>query len=221
MKRVIGFLVGMVLGVNAVTLALYFFPFAHEGRTAALLGRAEKADEVFTARVLGDASAATHGGAFPFKPFPEGIPSLDDPNLASAFALIIKIRDAEDRVIGFGTELEVALPESRLLFGRVMTDTYWTIVIPGRGTLFLHETEDNWNLVKDVYLPMLTSGRDWSGEWINVNTIGPRDDWHGVVVGGTGEFAGKTGRFLEVGTLRSATRDGALGGILELRLFFN
>ena len=221
MKRVLGFLVGLVLGANAVTLALYFFPFPHEARTAELLGRDEKPDETLTARVLGDAIAATHGGAFPFKPFPEGIPALADPNLASAFGLIIKIRDGAENVVGFGTELEVALPESRLLFGRVMTDTYWTIVLPGRGTLFLYETEDNWNLVKNVYLPMLATGRDWEGEWRNVNTVGPRRDWHGVIEGGTGEFAGASGRFLEIGNLRSATRAGDLGGLLELRLFLD
>ena len=104
-------------------------------------------------------------------------------------------------------------------FGKVVR-AFWTIALPGRGTLFLYETEDNWTLFKEVFLPMLLTGQDWSGEWLNVNTVGPLDDWHGLIVGGTGEFAGVTGTFLEVGTLRSATRAGALGGELELRLFY-
>jgi len=101
-----------------------------------------------------------------------------------------------------------------------MTDTYWTVVLPGRGALFMQQTENNWRLFKQVLLPMLLSRHDWSGNWRNVNTSGPGRDGHGIVVGGTGEFAGAAGTFLEIGTLRSATLQGELGGMLELRMFF-
>jgi hypothetical protein len=217
-----GFLVGAVLGSVTVGAALYVFPFDHLSRTARVLAstKVEKGDESVFLRVLGDAIAGTHGGKFPFKPFPEGIKMLAGPNLGDGFAFLTKTRNAAEEISGFATELEVASPESSFLGGRIMTDTYWTVVLPGRGTLFLYQTENNWKLVKDVFLPMLLTRRDWSGEWLNVNTFGPRPDGRGIIVGGTGKFAGRGGTFLEIGRLRSATLAGELGGILELRLFF-
>ncbi len=219
----IGVVLGAVLGAASVGVGLYVFPFDHEARTAGMLAAAdaEAASESIYVRVLDDAFAGTHGGRFPFKPFPDGIRSLAGPNLADGFALITKARDGTKEIAGFATELEVASPQSRLLSGRIMTETYWTVVLPGRGTLFLHETENNWKLVKEVLLPMLVTRRDWAGEWRNVNTFGPRPVGRGIIVGGTGKFAGAAGTFLEIGTLRSATLAGELGGILELRLFFD
>jgi hypothetical protein len=219
---VAGALLGAVLGALAACAGLYVFPFTHEARTEQVLvdADAETASESVYVRVLGDAIAATHGGQFPFKPFPEGIQPLAGPSLANGFALITKARDATNEIAGFATELEVASPESRFLAGLIMTETFWTVVLPGRGTLFLYQTENNWRLMKEVMLPMLLTRRDWSGEWRNVNTFGPRPDGRGIIVGGTGKFSGAAGTFLEIGTLRSATLAGELGGVLELRLFF-
>ncbi len=218
-----GIVLGAVLGAAVPLVGLYVFPFEHEARTAGLLAAAdaEARSESIYVRVLDDAIAGTHGGRFPFRPFPDGIRSLAGANLADGFALLTKARDGTQEVAGFATELEVASPESRLLAGRIMTETYWTVVLPGRGTLFLYETENNWRLVKEVLLPMLLTRRDWAGEWRNVNTFGPRPEGRGIIVGGTGKFAGAAGTFLEIGTLRSATLAGELGGILELRLLFD
>ena len=217
---VAGAVLGFVLGAAAVAGGLYVFPFEHLSRTDPRRADVEAGSESISLRVMEDAIAATHGGRFPLQPVPPGIASLAGVNLADSFAFITKARDSTNEIAGFATELEVASPESRLLAGKIMTDTYWTVVLPARGTLFLHQTENNWRLTKDVQLPMLFTGRDWSGEWLNVNTFGPRRDGRGVIVGGTGEFTGVTGTFLEIGTLRSATLAGALGGVLELRLFF-
>ena len=119
--------------------------------------------------------------------------------------------------MGLATELEVLSPTSRLLAGRLVTDTYWTLVLPGRGTLYLHQTENNWKLARTIALPALLLGRDWSGEWTSVNTFGPLPDGTGRVVGGTGEFSSARGRFIEVGELRRFSSSGEMEFTMELR----
>ena len=99
-----------------------------------------------------------------------------------------------------------------------MTHTLWSIIVPGRGALHLYQTENNWRLFKQVLLPMLITGKDYDGEFTGVNTLGPLDGYRGLVVGGTGEFAGITGSFIEIGTLRHMTPDGTMSGVMELRV---
>jgi hypothetical protein len=66
----------------------------------------------------------------------------------------------------------------------VVWDTDWTLVIPGRGTLYLRQKEIGW----------------------------------GEIVGGAGEFAGVTGRFLEIDTLTGFHPGGIMMGRVEFRL---
>jgi hypothetical protein len=168
--------------------------------------------------VPGHEVALTHGGIVPMAPFPDGIPTLTEPNVRLGLGLVTKLRDVTDEVVGFATELEAASPATSLSQGRIMADTFWTVVVPGRGTLFLHETEDNWNLLTRIALPSLLLRRDWNGDWTNVNTVGPRPDGRGVVVGGTGEFASASGSFIEVGRLKRFTAAGAMEFTMELRV---
>ena len=220
-RVVLAGLAGTLIGALLVCVAVYLFPYSHQSRTERVLAGFERCEgtvETFFLDIPGSLVAATHGGAFPFKPFPAGMPLLDDPHLKSGFAIITKILDSDGEVIGFATELETASPESSLLRGRLMTDTYWSLAIPGRGSVHLYQTENNWRLVKSVALPAALSGKGWSGHWTNVNTLGPLPNGRGVIIGGSGAFEGITGTFIEVGTLENYSPDGALAGKIELRL---
>ena len=212
---------GFATGALLVLLALYLWPFAFESRDpvalAAINGVADR--ESFMLNITGDNILATHGGAFPFKPFPASVAVMKDPALHDVFALLTKFRAGPNgEVIGFGTELEIAHGDSSLLRGLFMTHTLWSVVVPGRGTLHLYQVENNWRLLKRVVLPMLLTGRPFSGIFTGVNTLGPLPDYRGIVVGGTREFAGLTGSFVEIGTLRELHPDGTVSGQLELRV---
>jgi hypothetical protein len=214
---------GVLTGAIVVAGALYVWPFESENRTPiALQGIGSSADattESFFLNITGDTVLATHGGAFPFKPLPEGIALLGNGQTPNTFALVTKFRDRPDGdIVAFGTELEIAHPGSNFLLGKIMTHTVWSIVVPGRGALHLYQTENNWSLFKQVMLPMLLSGKAFDGEFSGVNTLGPLDGYRGLVVGGTGDFAGSTGSFIEIGTLRHLTPDGSMGGLMELRV---
>ncbi len=173
LKYLLSVLVGLFAGVVLVVLALYLWPFDFEKRSERILSAATDAGttESFILRIHGDNVLGTHGGTFPFKPFPEGIPMLDGGNLAHTFALVTKFRDRVDgEVVAFGTELEIAHADSSFLSGRIMTHTVWSIVVPGRGTVHLYQIENNWRMFKHISLPMMLSGEEFNGEFVGEST---------------------------------------------------
>ena len=217
-------ILGFAAGAMLVLVALYLWPFSFIDRDpiaiAALDGIKDR--ESFSLNITADNLLATHGGAFPFKPFPASLSVLPDPSLHDIFALVTKFRAGPGgEVIGFGTELEIAHEHSSLLRGLVMTHTLWSIVVPGRGTLHLYQVENNWRLLKRVVIPMLLTGRSFDGDFTGVNTLGPLPDYRGIVVCGTNEFAGLTGSFVEIGSLRHMQPDGTLSGVMELRIGYD
>jgi hypothetical protein len=218
MIRLLAFLLGLVAGAAGAAV-LYARWIDHSERSLAALEAFPKDGvEWFFLDVPGHEVALTHGGIVPMAPFPPGIASLGEPNVRLGLGLVTKLRDVTGDVVGFASELEAASPETSLAQGRIMTDTFWTVVVPGRGALFLHQTEDNWDLVTRIALPAILLRRDWTGDWTNVNTVGPRPDGRGAVVGGSGEFAGARGSFIEVGRLRRFGAAGAMEFTMELRV---
>ncbi|MEW6443871.1 MAG: hypothetical protein AB1640_23245 [bacterium] len=214
---------GLLGGVLLACAAVYFFPYAHVSRAERMLAAPESCAsraESFFMEIPGNIVAATHGGSFPFDPFPPGMALLGDPALASGLAVLTKLRDARGEVIGFATELETISPQSSLLRGLLMTDTYWSLILPGRGTVHLYQTENNWKFVKKVVLPAVLKRSPWSGNWPDLHTHGPGTDGRGRIVGGSGEFRGISGSFVEIGTTRSFSPDGGLAGEIELRLCY-
>jgi hypothetical protein len=213
---------GWLAGGIVAAGVLYLWPFSFENRTPVAIERINSSagtTESFFLNITRDNVLATHGGAFPFKPFPQGIGPLGNGQTPNTFALVTKFRDRPDGdVVAFGTELEISHPDSSFVRGKLMTHTLWSIVVPGRGAVHLYQTENNWRLFKQVMLPMLLSGKPFDGEFVGVNTLGPLEDYRGRVVGGTGDFAGITGSFIEIGTLRHFTSDGDMAGVMELRI---
>lgn len=216
---------GFCIGFLVVLTALYLWPFPFENRTESALEKIAEGEgktESFFLNITGDTVLLTHGGAFPFQPIPEGMAHVGSGQAPNTLVLVSKFRHQPDEeVLAFGTELEISHTGSRLLFGRIMTHTVWSIVVPGRGALHLYQHENNWRTIKRVIAPMLLTGKDFDGEHHGVNTFGPLPDYHGLVLGGTGEFAGATGRFVEIGTLTKASADGRIQGLMELRVKFD
>jgi hypothetical protein len=166
-----------------------------------------------------DGIAVTHDGKKGLGTGPPGIALLAEPALADSLALLVKLRDAQGNVVGFASELEV-FPAGRnpVLEDNVVWDTDWTLVIPGRGTLYLRQKEISHELGSRIIRPVEASGKPWEGEWTVTTTVGPRADGWGEIVGGAGEFAGVTGRFLEIDTLTGFQPGGVMIGHMELRL---
>jgi hypothetical protein len=123
--------------------------------------------------------------------------------------VMILIRDSRGNLIGSATELEIVAGINAL-------EVFLTIAIPGRGSLFAHEMKEFpqpgraaiWNQVRET-------GQSWVGELPFVATSGPASDKRGVVLAGTGEFAGVRGTMFQTSTMRLVTVDGWRNDVCE------
>ncbi len=187
---------------------------------AVLLGlcRGESSAESFFIDLPNHGVAVTHSGKMLLGAGPPGIPLFTEEKIQNGLAIIMKVRSAAGEVIGFATELEVFPAGANMLEGDVVWDTDWTIVIPGRGTLFLHQQEHSTELGPKVVGPTLKTGEPWVGDWTVTSTVGPRRDKKGVIAGGSGEFTGITGWFTETIRLTKFTKEGAMFGTVELKV---
>lgn len=217
---------GFVSGAVLVIVGLYCFPFHHLTRTERVLPRVGDGREVeqYTLEGYldrpGTVVALSHGGAVPFATMPVGEPLIPEPVIRAGLALITRVHDERGEIVGVATELEAGHEDSNLLAGRLMTHTTWTVVLPGRGGLFLYQTEDNWKLATRIIGPAVLGGESWKGAWHHLNTLGPRSDGHGEIVAATGEFANRPGTFVEHAEMREFTPDGRMDFSMHLLLAF-
>lgn len=147
-----------------------------------------------------DVIAVTHGNQIPIDPIPAGIQSLAGTGIANQLLVLIKVRDETGAVIGSMTELEISLPNGEM-------DVYMNIVIPGRGTLYIHEIKKGSTppQVQAAFDQAQATG-DWTGELYSNSTAGPLPGEFGDVIAGTGEFAGMRGRQKQMIIWRNITR---------------
>ena len=169
-----------------------------------------------------DTVAIANNGMNLLAPFPAGIPLFSEPNIQPGLAILAKIRDEGGQVIGFASELEDFPPEGPSPAGELRWKTAWTLVIPGRGSIFLSEIEDVRELLTLVVWPTLATGIPFEGEYTAISTDGPRWDGRGVIVGGTGDYQWLRGSFVEIAgvTRFDPTSTPDLELTLELRLFY-
>ncbi len=217
-------LASLLAGAAGTLVVSFANPFAPRVRTTAQTD--SDADgtirETFTFHAPDDGIAATHDGhpSKPVKAFPAGIGLLNDPNLRAGFVLLAKARNRDGEVVGFASEMEEVAPQSNIMQGRMQMLSTWTLELPGRGTIFMYETEDASEFAKKVVVPALALGKTWDQPWTFTTTTGPRPDGRGTIVGGTGEFEGITGSFVEVTHLKRFTPDGQLALTMELQLAY-
>lgn len=220
LRKGLAFAGGMILGAMLLLACLFLYPFEHASRTERTMPRFLRDNpdhERFQLRLSDDLlSVATSGNPGIISNRPAGTDRLTEPNVRDGLAMIALIRDSRNRPVGFSTELEAGHEDSRLIHGRIMTHTSWTLIIPGRGALFLYQTEDNWILFKRFVLPALLWGRHWQGSWKNLNTLGPSLSGYGEIIGGTGSFKGAKGHFVEYAELRKFSLDRDFVGKLDL-----
>ena len=211
-------LLAFLAGILAVGAVLLFNPFAKPAKkTSPILGAAPDGHtlETFTIRAPEDIVAVTHSGDNIIDPRPAGIGMFDDPALRTGLLLLAKIRDASGEIVGFATESEATASDSNPLLGKMRMNTDWTIVLPSRGTIFATQIEDAGSIGKDI-LPAVMIGKGWDGEADFISTVGPSQDGRGIIVGGSREFAGIAGTFVERTRLKHMSK--ARGGVGNFEL---
>jgi len=220
MANRIGLVIAAIIGVGVGVLGtkLYWERTALETLEQAPLS---ERTESFFVDLPAQGVTLTHGGRIGLQPSPPGIATFHEPNLKNSLALLVKIRNAEGTVVGFASELEVFPEPSEAVQGLendAKWQTDWTLVIPGRGGLFLHQQEHT-GAGAPMFQHVAETGTDWVGDITITTSAGPRDDGRGVIVGGWGEFENVRGSFLEIDHFTRYTVAGNLIGSIEVRLF--
>jgi len=164
-----------------------------------------------------DLLSMAHGKSVPLASFPEGIPTLAGTPIANMLALTSTISDASGKVVGIASELE-EFPLHPSEGSPIIWDTLWTVMLQGRGSLYLYQQEVMIQEDVEIFTGAITSGQTWEGSKTHPTTYGPLPSGHGIIKGGTGEFDGITGTFQEIVTLQKFTPEGHLGAMIELRL---
>ena len=174
-------------------------------------------EETFFTKLPADTVAVTRGSRIGGKGTPATIQPFDDPAIDTGFADLQKIRNKAGEVVGFGIQLEVWATNDA---GKLKTEfpTSWTIVLPGRGTLFLHQIE-NAGVLFDKVKAARSGPQPWHGAIDERTTIGPGPGGVGIIIGGTGEFEGQRGTFIESNQFtdmdaRGGTGDGATSALV-------
>ncbi|MEW6443870.1 MAG: hypothetical protein AB1640_23240 [bacterium] len=165
----------------------------------------------------GQRVAVTHCGTVPLALLPPEIPRLSEPGLSGSVATLASVRNGRGEVVGFAAELEIR-PKEDLLGGDPEWDTDWVVVLPGRGTLYLHQTERSRELGREIMAPTLASGLPWQGDRSVQMTSGPLANGRGAILGGTGDFETATGSFVEIDRVTGFLPQGVLVGTVELRI---
>lgn len=165
------------------------------------------------------AVAVTHSGHVGLGFFPAGIPKFTEPGIRTGLIANLKLTDQNGEVIGFASELELFPEASPAAADDVRWNTGWALALTGRGMIFLDQIERSGGLGPKVIQPTAASGKDWQGDWLITTTVGPLESGRGRIVGGTGEFAGISGSFVEIDRLTRFTVDGQMHIAIELRLF--
>jgi hypothetical protein len=183
--------------------------------------RPESGEKVlsFHSRLPDQAIALTHSGHVGLGFFPAGIPKFSEPGIRRGLLANLKLEDESGNVVGFASELELFPETSPAEADDVRWETGWALAIAGRGMIFLEQIEHSGGLGPKVIQPTRASGKDWVGNWYITTTVGPLPSGRGRIIGGTGEFAGITGSFVELDRLTKFSVDGNMDVALELRLF--
>jgi len=215
------FLLSIVAGAVITAIAAARVPdYQTEPKAAITRGNPDGSREESFYFSTADGIAITHGGRMPLGAAPPGVGLFDAKAIERGFVLVANTRDRDGDIVGFAVELEVH-PERDMLAESLSWDSEWILVLPGRGMLILHQQEHSSVLGPKVINPVLETGVPWEGRWQIQTTVGPRPDKRGIIIGGTGEFAGASGSFVEIDTLHRFTPDGLMEGDFELKVRFD
>ncbi len=212
MKYVLSLLLGMLVGAVIASALLVYNPLAGN-RNLTPLAVSDQTLMQFNYSGVAEASIAyTNDGESTTKPYPAKVLQLWEAPVRRTDAMMTVLSDARGRMVGLGIKYMSDSEKSNVLNGDAIVDSVWHIVVPGRGTLFVEQTENYWGFLRDVVLPAhLSSADSWKGNWNGNMTAGPGALGTAKVTGGSGEFAGRTAEAVESRTAKAySTRQGAV-----------
>ncbi len=191
MKYIVAAMIGFLAGVTLFAAAVAYNPFVgRQGVSPLSITDAPTVTLGFSA-VASGSILLTNDGDSRVDPYPEKVAWLWEKSIRQTSAMVTVLLDGRNQAAGLGIKISSASEETWLFSGRALVDSIWYVYLPGRGAMFIEQTENYWNYLRDIVLPAYrSSANTWTGVWLGNMTSGPGALRTAKVTGGSGEFAG-------------------------------
>lgn len=220
MKYLIALVLGLASGALLGAALLVFNPTVKSPGLSPLEVNGKSLLRLSYSGVTEASIAYTNNGESAARPYPSRILQLWEAPIRKTDLLVARLQTARGEFAGLGIKFMSDSESSSLVHGQALVDSDWHVVMPGRGTLFVSQSENYWSYLKGVVLPAYrSSAKSWKGVWNGNITAGPGALGTGRVVGGSGEFAGRESEAVEMLSARAySSRTGpvSLDGTLIL-----
>lgn len=190
MKYLLALIGGLAVGALIFCIGLVYNPLIGEQSLSPLAVTDAQTVTLTYSPVPSESIVYTNNGETRAKPNPEKVLQLWEAPIRKTSALVAELRDGRGQVAGIGVKLSSASEQTHLYSGRALANSVWYIYLPGRGSLFIDQTENYWDYLRDIVLPAYRSASDtWAGSWLGNITTGPGSLGTSRVTGSSGEFA--------------------------------
>lgn len=191
MKYILSLLLGLATGVALFAAGLAYNPLFGKQGLSPLTVSDSQTILLGYPLVATEAIVFTNDGESRIRPHPEKVLQLWEAPIRQTSATAVVLWDSRSRTAGYGIKFASASEDTRLLEGRAVANSVWYLYLPGRGSLFVDQSENYWHYLRDIVIPAYRSSSDtWRGQWLGNVTAGPGVLGTARVTGGSGEFLG-------------------------------
>jgi len=188
-KYLISLLLGLFVGAALLAVGVIYNPFVGERALSALSVTDAEVISLGFSAVPGDSIVFTNNGESVPRPVPPKVLQLWEPPIRLTSAMVTMMRDARGQPAGLGIKFSSRSERTALLKGDAIVDSVWYVYLPGRGSLFIEQSENYWSFIRDVVVPAYrSSANNWKGNWNGNLTAGPGALGVAAVTGGSGAF---------------------------------
>ncbi len=190
MKHLVTLIIGFLVGALATIALMFFNPFATANPLSPLSVSDYELMSLNYSAVARDAIVFTNDGESPARPKPAKVLQLWEAPIRQTDALVTVLTNSRNVEVGLGVKIASDSESTRLISAEMLVDSVWHIYLPGRGSLFIAQTENYWSYARDIVVPAYwSSANNWKGAWHGNMTAGPGALGTARVIGGSGEFS--------------------------------
>jgi len=191
MKYLTALIIGMLTGVAVFAVGVAYNPFLSKQGLSPLAVTDLQTVILNYSAVASDGIVFSNNGESRISPYPEKVLQLWEASIRQTSASVKVLRDGRGKVAGLGIKMSSLSETTRLFAGKAIVDSVWYVYLPGRGSMFVEQTENYWDYLRGIVLPAYrSSANTWQGTWLGNLTAGPGALGTAKVTGSSGEFSG-------------------------------
>ena len=209
MKYLVTLILGVLMGSVLFSIGLIYNPLVGRQGLSPLTVTDLPTVTLSYSGVASDGIIFTNNGESRTGPYPAKILQLWEATIRQTSATVKELRNGRDQVVGLGVKFSSLSEATRPFEGKALVDSVWYVYLPGRGGMFIEQTENYWDYLREIIIPAYRSSANiWTGTWLGDVTTGPGALGTAKVIGGSGEFAGKEMLGVESLSVRAWRVDG-------------